>query len=405
MEETTSDQETIVCFSSQRWRDSMWTNKQHIMSRVADDHRVIHVDYGLRPLVQYVAERAWHHPDELWPPQKMLYDGVVQVDDNLHIGDSYSPIWAGVFDHGHPIRDFFTFDAKALMVKNFLRREEVDDPIAWVYHPGFADAVERIDHKLLVYDCVDNYEAFPTYRDDPDWLMAREEKLCRSADVVFCTSPALYEDRRRYNPDNTYLVHNVGDADHFKTALDPELEVAPEIAELDGPIVGFVGAVSDYKLDIDWVHRAAEARPGWDFVLIGPVGMADPGTEVGELEQLANVHLLGHRPYEELPRYLKGVDAAVIPYRINDYTESVFPIKFFEFLATGTPVVISNLPALSEFYDAVEVARDAEEFVERCEVALDDDDDERRRRRIELAEEHSWENRVRKLMTRIRERL
>ena len=383
----------------------MWTNKQHIMSRVAEDHRVVHVDYGLRPLVQYVAERALHHPSQLWPPQRLLYDGVAHVDGNLHIGDSYSPLWAGAFAHGHPIRDFFTFDAKVLMVKHFLKRQQIGAPIAWVYHPGFADAVERMDKKLLVYDCVDNYEAFPTYRDDPKWLMEREARLCRKADVVFCTSRALYEERKHHNPDNTYLVHNVGDAEHFKSAMDPGLAVADEIAELDGPVIGFVGAISDYKLNIDWLCHAASQRPDWNFALIGPVGMADPTTEISALKELCNVHLLGHRPYEELPRYLKGIDVAVIPYRINDYTESVFPIKFFEFLATGKPVVISQLPALSEFYDAVGVAGDADEFVEWCEALLSDDDPVEKQRRIELAEEHSWPERVRKLMERVQERL
>ena len=399
------DPQTIVCLSSQRWRDAMWTNKQHIMSRVAKRHRVIHVDYGLRPLVQYLAERAWYHPDQLWPPHRLIYDGVAHVEKNLYIGDSYSPIWAGIFHHGHPVRDFFTFDAKIWMVKRFLQREPTQAPIAWVYHPGFADAVDSLDKKLLVYDCVDNYEAFPTYRDDPDWLMQRERRLCRKADVVFCTSRALYEQRRQYNPDNTYLVHNVGDAEHFKTATDPALEIAQEIDELDGPVIGFVGAISDYKLNIDWIRHAARRRTDWNFALIGPVGMADPGTEVGALKALPNVHLLGHRPYGELPRYLKGVDVAVIPYRINDYTQSVFPIKFFEFLATGKPVVISNLPALKEFYDAVEVATNAEEFVALCEVSLSGDDEESALRRIELAARHSWPERVRKLMEKIADRL
>lgn len=401
---TDSNQETILCFSSQRWRDKMWTNKQHIMSRLAKTHRVIHVDYGLRPLAQYLAEQAWHHPDRLKKPHRLFYDGVTRQEGNLHIADAYSPLLAGAFAHGNRLRDFFTFDAKVLMVRRFLKREGIK-PIVWVYHPGFADAVERLDRKLLVYDCVDNYEAFPTYRDNPDWLMAREERLCRNADVVFCTSPALYESRKHFNPENTYLVHNVGDAEHFKGAMDPEVEVPAEVASLKGPIIGFVGAVSDYKLNIDWIRHGAKARPEWNFVLIGPVGMADPGTEVGELKALPNVHLLGHRPYEELPRYLKGFDVAVIPYRINSYTESVFPIKFFEFLATGKPVVISKLPALREFYGTVGVAENGSEFVEWCEAMVDDDDEEGRRRRIELAEEHSWPVRVKKLMARVEERL
>ena len=400
-----TNQETIVCLSSQRWRDAMWTNKQHVMSRLAEEHRVVHVDYGLRPLVQYLAERAWHHPRDLWSPHRLLYDGVAHEEGNLYIGDAHNPIWAGLLPKSSRIRDFFTFDAKVLMVKRFLSREVDDRPIAWVYHPGFGDAVDKLDHRLLVYDCVDNYEAFPSYRDDAEWLKAREERLCRNADVVFCTSRALYEDRKKFNPDNTYLVHNVGDADHFKQALDPSVATAAELAQLDGPVVGFVGAVSDYKLNIDWLLEAAKRRPEWNFAVIGPVGMADPDTDVGRLKRRDNVYLLGHRDYEELPRYLKGMDVATIPYRINSYTESVFPIKFFEYLATGTPVVISNLPALSDYYDAVEVAENADEFIDRCARAMDDDGEKARQKRVELAEENSWDKRVGEMMDRVRERL
>ncbi len=401
----TEPEETIICFSSQRWRDAMWTNKQHVMSRLAKQHRVVHVDYGLRWLPKYLAERLWFHGEQSWPPQKMLVDGVVHEEGNLFIGDSYSPLSAGVVPHGSWYRDFFTFDVKILMLQRFLKRQSIDSPIAWVYHPGFGEAVDRLDKKLLVYDCVDNYEAFPAYRDDPEWLMQRERRLCEKADVVFCTSQALYETRKAYNPENTYLVHNVGDAKHFKTAMEPRTEIAGEIADLDGPVIGFVGAVSDYKLNTDWLVRAAKARPGWDFAIIGPVGMADPGTEIGDLSALPNVHLLGYRPYEELPKYLKGVDVTVIPYRLNDYTESVFPIKFFEFMATGKPVVISRLPALEKFYDAIEVAGDADEFVARCEFVMENDDIEDRRQRVELAKTHSWAKRVETLMEKVTERL
>lgn len=399
------DKETIVCFSSQRWRDKMWTNKQHIMSRIAKEHRVVHVDYGLRPLAQYLFERAWHHGDELWPLHRHFYDGVAHEEGNLHIGDAYSPLITGLLPHSSRFRDFFTFDNKVLMVKNFLRREEIDDPIAWVYHPGFGDAVERMDHKLLVYDCVDNYEAFPFYKGDTDWLRAREERLCRAADVVFCTSETLYEERKHFNPENTYLVHNVGDAEHFKTAMDPAVEVPQDLAEIDGPIIGFVGAVSDYKLNIEWVCETADARQDWSFVIIGPVGVGDPNTDVAALRKRPNIHLLGHRDYQDLPAYLKGFDVATIPYRINEYTRSVFPIKFFEYLATGKPVVISNLPSLSEFYDTVGVATNSGEFIEWCEAALEDEDDQARQERIALAEKHSWPERVRKMLDRVRERL
>lgn len=406
---------TIICLSSQSWDDGMWTNKQHIMSRLAKKHRVIHVDYGLRPLPTYAYRRLRQKPADILHPFRMLIDGVQYRQDSLYVADSYNPIWAGIFEHGNPIRDFATFDLKTLFLKRFLKKEGITDPIVWVYHPGYVDAVERLPKKLLVYDCVDNYGAFPTYQEHKEWIEERERRLCEKADLVFTSSRALYDLKRPFNPEHTHLVHNVGDAKHFKTALSPSVAVADDIADMKGPIIGFVGAVSDYKLNVDWLLAVAERHPEWNLVIVGPVGRADPATDVGRLQATSNVHLLGLRDYDVLPRYLKRFDVAVIPYRINDATRSVFPIKFFEFLATGTPTVISNLPALADFYDAVRVAKTAEEFVQKCEGALDEarhlaggtdiESAVAQESRIALAEEHSWPARIRKLMALIDARL
>lgn len=400
-----SDRHDIVCLSSQRWDEPMWTNKQHIMSRLAKDHRVVHVDFGLRPLPVYLARRLRRQPRDLLRPWRILTDGVQhRAAEGLYVADSFSPLWVDLLREGHPVRNFASFDLKILMLQRFLKREGIEAPIVWVYHPGYADAVDRLPRKLLVYDCVDNYAAFPAYRDEPEWLMRKEERLCRNADLVVTTSRELLDLKAPYNPQHTHLVHNVGDYDHFRTVQDPSVTVAPEIERLEGPVVGFVGAVSDYKLDVDWLLHASERHPEWNLVIVGPVGLADPSTDVSRLQARKNVHLLGQRSYAELPRYVKGFDVAAIPYRINAYTRSVFPIKFFEFLATGRPVVISNLPALAEFYEAVHVAEDADGFVARCEEALAAPErglDER----LALARAHSWPARIGKIMDLVEARL
>jgi glycosyltransferase involved in cell wall biosynthesis len=398
----------IICLSSQSWDDGMWTNKQHIMSRLAKRHRVIHVDYGLKPLPLYLWRRLRQKPSDALHPLRMLVDGVQHRHGGLHVADSYNPIWAGLFEYGHPIRDFVSFDLKTLFLKRFLKKEGITDPIVWVYHPGYARAVDRLPKSLLVYDCVDNYEAFPTYEGHEGWIREREQELCEKADLVLATSQELCDLKSSFNPDNTYLVHNVGDAEHFKTALDPATLIARDISEFEGPVIGFVGAVSDYKLNAEWLLAVAERHPSWHIVVVGPVGRADPTTDVTRLKAAENVHLLGLRDYEVLPTYLKRFDVAVIPYRINEATRSVFPIKFFEFLATGTPTVISNLPALREFYDAVLVAETADEFVAQCEEALAmsvQGEDAGQETRIALAEEHSWPARIATIMALIEERL
>ncbi len=396
---------TIVCLSSQSWDDGMWTNKQHIMSRLAKDHHIIYVDYGLRPLPLYLFKRIKSVPKSALNPFKLLTNGAEKREPGLFIFDWYTPLFAGLFPYGNFLRDRSLFDIKCAMVARYLKKEGIEDPIVWVYHPGYGDAVDRIPHKLLVYDCVDNYPSFPAYRDNPDWLADREDRLCRKADLVTCTAPALYDLKHPFNPDNTFLVHNVGDADHFKKADDPSTPVADDLKAIEGPVVGFVGAVSDYKLNSEWLLELAIARPDLNVVVVGPIGKADPNTDVGRLAAQPNVHLLGHRDYADLPTYLKRFDVAVIPYRINEHTESVFPIKFFEFLATGTPVVVSNLPSLVDFYDDVLVAETAEDFIEKVDDALADNSSETKAHRQALANENSWPKRIAKILALIEERL
>jgi glycosyltransferase involved in cell wall biosynthesis len=379
----------VICLSSQRWDEPTWTNKQHIMSRLAKNHRVLHVDFGGLGPDGWVRQLATHAAGQRLQAART---GIIHREGTLWTGQTGRPWGMSRLPVPNRMRDYFSFRKPVNLARRFMADRGIEDGLVWAYHPGFGTHVDSLPRKLLIYDCVDDYSAFPELQAHAEWLEAREKALCEAADLVFCTSSTLYELKKGMNPE-THMVHNVGDADHFVTAMDPALEVAPEISALRGPIVTFVGAVSDYKLNVDWILAAAKARPDWQIVLIGPVGIADPSTNVGELKRCKNVHLLGTRAYAELPRYLKGSDVTVIPYRINRYTRSVFPIKFFEFLATGKPVVISNLPACSDYYDSVLVADSAETFIERCDeaLALGDAGSEAR---VALAKENSWPKRI-----------
>ena len=397
---------TIVCLSSQDWGDRMWTNKQHIMSRLAKQHRVIHMDFRVSSPVTFAARALRADPTLAWKPKRLWSEGILKREGagNLYVGGSWGPPGLELMPQTSALRGHFQYDEKVRIVEAFLAREGIEDAIIWVYHPGFGEAALRLKRKLLVYDCVDEYTAFPAYKDCKEWLSAREEKLCRAADLVFTTAPALYERKRVFNPEGTHYVHNVGDADHFKQTANPGLVVPADIAGLAKPVILFVGAVSNYKLNIDWMLELARTRPSYQIALVGPVGVSDPGTNVSELKSLPNVHVLGTRDYSELPAYLKGCDVAVIPYRLNEYTESVFPIKFFEYLATGKPVVVSRLPALDGFLDSVRVADDAQSFVTQCDDAIASQG-AGAEARVALAEANSWSSRVDALMGHIERKL
>lgn len=391
---------TIVCLSSQPWQDGMWTNKQHIMSRLAREHRVFYVSFGPNPLPKLVRSRITHGR-VAWSPVRTLLEPSSYEQAGLTVLEFWSPrAFVRKKAASHPWSIWANFDLRRELLGRYLEREGVSDAVLWVYHPGYGEQVAELPHSLLVYDCVDEYTEFPTYKSEPRWLIEREAALCRRADVVTTTSAGLYDKKRPLNPERTHLVHNVGDFEHFSRARDEATPMPEDLAALPRPIVGFLGAVSDYKLHAGWLTALARKHPEYSLVLIGPVGVGDPTTDVSKLAAEPNVHLFGHRAYELLPSYVKGFDLGVIPYRINEYTTYSFPIKFFELLASGKPVVISDLPALRDYWGAVHVARTSDEFVTACESALAERD-VGREARLALAAENTWEHRVEKILVHV----
>jgi glycosyltransferase involved in cell wall biosynthesis len=162
---------------------------------------------------------------------------------------------------------------------------------------------------------------------------------------------------------NTYYYPNVVDYSHFANRCFVDASLPVDVVErCHAPRVGFVGAISSYKVDFELLRQLAEANPWWSFVLIGSVGEGDPCTESSLLKGLDNLHLLGSRSYDDLPAYMASFDVALIPAPINSYTRSMFPMKFFEYLAAGVPVVATPLPALVEFSEFHLQASTPEQF-------------------------------------------
>ncbi|HBY93728.1 MAG TPA: glycosyltransferase family 1 protein [Chloroflexi bacterium] len=287
-----------------------------------------------------------------------------------------------------------TWPLMAAVVGRWLARQRWGDVILWIYLPEAARVIDLIPHRLLVYHCVDDWRTFPQFATRRAEIAALEDGLTRRADLVITTAPALYEARRSLNA-HTILQPNVGDYAHFTRADD--LVPPPDLAGLPQPRLGFWGALDDYKFDRELVLALADACPNASIVLIGPAGVA-----IREQPALAlnrpNIHCLGQRPYEQLPAYAAGLDVCLIPYRQTEHTRGVFPIKFFEMLATGKPVVATALPSLAPFGDTVPLTRTTGEFVAAVQAVLADPA-AGRTQRLALAAQHTWEQRVDELLT------
>jgi glycosyltransferase involved in cell wall biosynthesis len=262
----------------------------------------------------------------------------------------------------------------------------------------YADAISAMRSELSVYHIYDEY----SHSEHELPLDAAEERLVRSVGQVFTVSPTMQARKGILNRHNA-LISNGVDYEAFATPV-PE---PADIRLIPHPRLGYTGYV---KRQIDWdmLLELAQRRPDWSFVFIGARHVhPEIDAVLARLDALPNVHFLGEKPTSELSRYPQHFDVCLMPYRVNDYTKYIYPLKLHEYLATGRPVVSVPLPALSGSEHLVTIARGVGEWEHAIARQLEPaamDADRQRERRAE-ARSHDWSMIADRIATVIRERI
>ena len=291
---------------------------------------------------------------------------------------------ASIYQHSLTREDCARMVAAMERLRNELA---LPDAIVVAQHPFWTPLAEALRPRFgwpIVYDCMDDHAGFLQNGAE---VMETERRLVAEADLVVASSRRLYEGVRARSRSAT-LIRNACEYEHFC-----RYDARPP-SRRDHPTIGYYGAIAEW-FDSELVARLAAMRPGWRLELIGSTLAGD----VRRLEDLPNVRLLGECPYAELPGRLDGWDAFIIPFRRQSLTEATNPVKVYEMLATGKPVVAVGLPELVPIArkGLIRLASTAERFAAAIERELREDDPASRDRRRAFARRNTWAARHRRL--------
>ncbi len=325
-----------ICFSHLRW-DFVLQRPQHLMAR-----------------------RAALGPVWFWEEAIPVHHHLPYLEFHAFARTDVQAIRPRVPEHLSPAEGQRVL---AELLDQMLALTKTERPVLWYYTPQMRPFSRHVAAEAVVYDCMDELSNF---RFAPHDVAANESALMAEADVVFTGGHSLFEVKRDRH-DNIHPFPSSVDAAHFAAARSGGPEPADQ-AGIARPRLGFYGVI-DERLDLALVGELARRRPDWQIVLVGPVVKISEG----DLPRAPNIHWLGQKDYAELPAYLRGWDAALMPFAVNEATRFISPTKTPEYLAAGRPVVSTAIRDVERHYGALEAVRIADgpdAFASACEAAL-----------------------------------
>lgn len=311
-------------------------------------------------------------------------------------------------------------------------------PINWIRHPHFYDAFSAInqrrvagvlskivqDHQLTEYIFINSFNPF-YFRSFPAEFLPKlsiyhtvddiseskyvsrhgarlEKEAAQRADFVLTTSLRLKKLKEQENKYVHYLP-NAADTAIFQTAFTQKLPSPKDVAWQGQDVIIFTGHL-DQRIDVALLERTAQHYPEKMLLLVGPHSLSRVDHQ--RLSSHQNILFTGKKKLHELPAYLQLAQCAIIPFKCNNLTESIYPLKINEYLAAGLPVVSTAFSEdIRAFQDVAYLAVSTEQFLKNIQVAIQSNHDMLRAKRLAVAKNNTWENRVQQLYQHIDQHL
>jgi glycosyltransferase involved in cell wall biosynthesis len=371
-------EKTIICFASNY--NAPPTSKHHVMQMLAKDNIILWVNYHASRTPTASSSDLRYIVDKL----KQVASGLKNPLKNLYV---LTPLVIPL--PGSRLARLLNRLLLISQVRLALKKIRKGSVQLWSFTPDISYVLGRFGEEKVVYYCVDDHASFSGY--DKEQVLQDEEELCRKSDLVITTAMVLQESKKSWNS-NTILVPHGVDFDHFNQAVREELPCPPELQNIPHPRLGFFGLIRDW-VDVDLLAEIARKQTKWQFVLIGD---ADSSVNLKKYDTIQNMHFLGRKTYSELPAFCQHFDVGLIPFKVNDLTYAVNPIKLREYLSAGLPVVSTPMPEVKLYDHLVEIASTIDEFEKSIKTCLEDTEGNRAERVAAMAKE-TWSVKLQKI--------
>jgi glycosyltransferase involved in cell wall biosynthesis len=270
------------------------------------------------------------------------------------------------------------------------RRLGLRDPILWLNPHSAVHMAGRMRERGVVYDITDDWISLTQSPAVARLTEEQDRALCARADAVIVCSSHLYAIKKDLAR-NLHLIPNGVDLSHYDHIADRRGEVVPAAGKWKRPVLGYTGTIHPDRVDIALVEALAKRMPEASIVLVGPNHLS-PG-QMKPLSALSNLYFIGPVPYKEIPQYMRAFDVCITPHLVTPFTESLNPIKLWEYLAAGLPIVSTDVAGFRDFPKLVRIANGPEEFESELRAALCEEPSLIEARRREAAK-HSWDSRL-----------
>lgn len=367
----------IILFSSDDWSSGLKTSKYHIAVGLAKTNRVLFVNsIGLR-----TPQVSQNDITRIFKKLAGFARGIKWINNTLFV---FTPIVLPLHDNAiarriNTIIMRFSF-WHVLSVLHF------KDPLVFVFTPNITGILKHLKLKGLVYYCIDELKG---YKDvDAARLEEMEISIMEQADCVIACSKLLADKKQIHNPRTYYVPHGV-EWDMFRSAINESLPIPADIMHLTRPIIGYFGFLSHDWIDFELLRHIAESHPEWRLVLIGKSRL-----DLNQILPQKNIHFLGVKAFEDLPSYCRQFSVGIIPFVLNELTLHSNPLKLFEYLSSGLPVVSVDIPEVRMSLGDIQIGHTHNEFVKLIEKVIKDDSPEKRCLRSDAVRNESWSYRL-----------